>query len=246
MIKKTGKMRVILIMGCLLLMLAGGSILCGCQKQESESTKEVKLEKGQSLVYGQIVSINGNEITYSVMEGEEVSTEEISDSQETEEDKKTAESSETERKERPQMPEGGFNGEMPEGFEPGEMPEGFEPGNMPEGFAEGERPQMPEGGFNGEMPEGFEPGNMPEGFEPGEMPEGFAEGERPQMPGGNRGEKQEETKETVTVQIPVGTPVTTRLGTETTFSRLAAGDNIKMLVQEEDGEQVILEIWIVD
>ena len=207
MIKKTGKMRVILIMGYLLLMLAGGSILCGCQKQESESTKEVKLEKGQSLVYGQIVSINGNEITYSVMEGEEGSTEEISDSKETEEDKKKAESSETERKERPQMPEGGFNGEMPEGFEPGEMPEGFEPGNMPEGFAEGERPQMP---------------------------------------GGNRGEKQEETKETVTVQISVGTPVTTRLGTETTFSRLAAGDNIKMLVQEEDGEQVILEIWIVD
>ena len=56
--------------------------------------------------------------------------------------------------------------------------------------------------------------------------------------------KQEE--ETVTVQIPVGTPVTTRLGTETTFSRLAVGDNIKMLVQEEDGEQVILEVWIVD
>ena len=48
------------------------------------------------------------------------------------------------------------------------------------------------------------------------------------------------------MQIPVGTKVMTRLGTETTFSRLAAGDNIKMLVQENDGQQEILEIWIVD
>lgn len=89
-----------------------------------------------------------------------------------------------------------------------------------------------------------------------QMPEGES-GERPQMPTGESNEMpwmQENgtennikvSGETVTVQIPVGTQVTTRLGTVTTFSRLAAGDNIKMLVQEEDGEQVILKIWIVD
>ena len=54
------------------------------------------------------------------------------------------------------------------------------------------------------------------------------------------------TGKSVMVQIPVGTQVTTKLGTVTTFSRLAAGDTIKMLVQEENGERVILEIWIVD
>ena len=47
------------------------------------------------------------------------------------------------------------------------------------------------------------------------------------------------TKETVTTQIPVGTDVTTRLGTVTTFSRLAAGDLVALVVQEVDGQQVI-------
>ena len=228
MSKKLWKKKFIPVLGCLFLMLVGGIFICGCQKQETESTEEIKLEEGQSWVCGQIVSINGNEITYYVME--------------------EAQEESTDAKEEREA------GEKPEGFEPGEkpegMPEGFEPGEkpegMPEGFEPGEMPEgMPEGFESGEMPEGFEPGQMPEGFEPGEMPEGFQEGERPQMP--RRGENSfEGEKEAITVEIPVGTQVTTRLGTVTTFSRLAAGDNIKMLVQEEEGEQVILEIWIVD
>ena len=176
------------IAGCLFLMLAGGIFLCGCQKQETEtansteSTEEIKLEKGQSWVYGQIASINGNEMTYYIMEEE-------TDSDDIEESEKTTEKAETSER--------------------------------------GERPQMPEGGPNGERPEGFE-------------------GERPQMAWRNDGESRVKEEETVTVQIPVGTKVTTRLGTETTFSRLAAGDHIKMLVQENDGQQEILEIWMVD
>lgn len=124
MIKELRKKNMMCIFMCLFLMLAGGMLLCGCQKEQTESavsTEEVKLEQGQYFVYGQIVSINGNEMTYYVTE-----------------------------------------------------------------------------------------------------------------------------EETVTVQIPVGTKVTTRLGTETTFSRLAAGDNIKMLIQENDGQEEIMEIWIVD
>lgn len=93
------------------------------------------------------------------------------------------------------------------------------------------RPSMPEGGFSGERPQ---------------MPEGGFSGERSQMPWENQGNNTLKEEETVTVQIPVGTKVTTRLGTVTTFSRLAAEDSIKMLVQEEEGKQVILEIWIVD
>ena len=47
-----------------------------------------------------------------------------------------------------------------------------------------------------------------------------------------------------TYMIPVGTDVVTKLGSVTTFSRLAAGDTIHCLTQEEDGETVILKIWI--
>lgn len=44
--------------------------------------------------------------------------------------------------------------------------------------------------------------------------------------------------------IPVGTEVVTKLGSVTTFSRLASGDRIFCLVQEENGEKVILKIWV--
>lgn len=47
--------------------------------------------------------------------------------------------------------------------------------------------------------------------------------------------------------IPVGTDVVTKLGTTTTFSRLANGDNIRLLTQTDDeGNDVILKIWITD
>lgn len=52
--------------------------------------------------------------------------------------------------------------------------------------------------------------------------------------------------------IPVGTEVVTKLGTTTTFARLASGDQLEMLVETvEDGEETkntstecILKIWI--
>lgn len=50
----------------------------------------------------------------------------------------------------------------------------------------------------------------------------------------------EQDGETVTTLIPVGTVVTTKLGTTTTFSRLSAGDTIQMVL--EDGEIVSIRI----
>lgn len=56
----------------------------------------------------------------------------------------------------------------------------------------------------------------------------------------------QETKEAGQLQIPVGTEVITKLGTSTTFSRLANGDVVKLLMQQtQDGEEVI-KIWIVE
>lgn len=84
--------------------------------------------------------------------------------------------------------------------------------------------------------------------EPGKVEKqqsGF-EGDGPQMSFGKNTTSSPTAKGEAIVQIPVGTQVTTRLGTVTTFSRLAAGDNIKMLVQEDGEERSILEVWIVD
>ena len=53
------------------------------------------------------------------------------------------------------------------------------------------------------------------------------------------------TQDTGTGMIPVGTTVTTLLGTETTFSRLKAGDYVAIVATIEDGEQVIMAVYIV-
>ena len=54
------------------------------------------------------------------------------------------------------------------------------------------------------------------------------------------------SEETTTWQIPVGTEVVTKLGTTTTFSRLANGDNLKMIIENSDSQSDIIKIWIVD
>ena len=60
-------------------------------------------------------------------------------------------------------------------------------------------------------------------------------------PGGNGGM----SGKSVTTLIPVSTVVYTTAGTETTFQRLAAGDLLKLLIEtSEDGEEVIIEIWM--
>ncbi len=53
------------------------------------------------------------------------------------------------------------------------------------------------------------------------------------------------TDEVKTMMIPVGTEVVTKLETVTTFSRLAAGDTIKMLMEKDGDTETILKIWIV-
>lgn len=50
---------------------------------------------------------------------------------------------------------------------------------------------------------------------------------------------------TVTVQIPVGVTVHTTSDTTTTFSRIKSGDVLKLLLEtDENGEEVIVEIWM--
>jgi hypothetical protein len=59
-------------------------------------------------------------------------------------------------------------------------------------------------------------------------------------------EDDKETDRQETWLIPVGTDVVTKLGTTTSFSRLASGDYIRILMQDEADSQSILKIWIVN
>lgn len=55
-----------------------------------------------------------------------------------------------------------------------------------------------------------------------------------------------ETQQEGQLQIPVGTEVITKLGTSTTFSRLASGDIVRLLMQKtQENEEEAVKIWIV-
>ena len=238
----------------LLLLMVFGLSACGSDAAE--------LKSNQKYVYAYITEINGNEMTYMELE-ESVVNEMLGIG--SEESKKE----DSQKEDFENMPDGTEMpdfGNMPEGAEMpdfGNMPEGAERpdfGNMPEGTEMPDFGNMPEGAEMpdfGNMPEGAEMpdfGNMPEGTEMpdfGDMPEGmeFPEDmERPDMgnfSGGQQGDFSDMGSTVVTVQIPVGVTVYTAADVETTFSRLAKGDLIKILVETEDDTDVILEIWMM-
>ena len=67
-----------------------------------------------------------------------------------------------------------------------------------------------------------------------------------EMPQGAPGGMSDMTGETVTTLIPVGVTVHTTSDTTTTFSRLASGDLLKILVEtDSDGNEIIEEIWML-
>lgn len=85
-------------------------------------------------------------------------------------------------------------------------------------------------------------GNMPDmGNMPGmgNMPDRGENSDREEMQFGRM-------SETVTTYIPVGVTVHTAADVSTTFSRLASGDLIKMLIEKNEADaDVIEEIWML-
>ncbi|MDD2969262.1 MAG: hypothetical protein PHT21_06820 [Lachnospiraceae bacterium] len=140
-------------------------------ESEVESSENIEVGTNQELVLGQITVINGNEMTFVLVE--------------------EAENSETASEQTGRGSSQSVSGEIP----------------------------------SGEMPSG-------------------------EMPSDPLTSTEESVTYTVldeerTMVIPVGTDVVTKLGTVTTFSRLASGDVLKILTEKSGDEDVILKIWIV-
>lgn len=186
-------------------------MLSGCGKNAQAGTGDAEgtvLKENQEIVYGQIETIVGNDMTIALAEAEETEVQGKALSQGTEKTTSTDK----------------------EGQEPdmGEMPSGGD-GSFPEGMPS-------QGGMPGQAQE---------------------DGEQSDSQGKKDTRENEEqdtqkvttyalTGETKNMRIPVGTTVTTSLGTTTTFSRLAAGDMVKLVVQKEnDKDEIIVGIWIV-
>ncbi|MCR5032884.1 MAG: hypothetical protein K6A92_08475 [Lachnospiraceae bacterium] len=241
-----------------LVLAAGGlgyryySIRQAEKEAQAEAAVEILVEEGQSVIYAQIDEIYGNEMTYTVLE----ETEDTADTEgnftpegrpdrgsleaapEGEDTTTSLESDGTE------YTETVMNAIYASGAESvilttagmggapgsGSMGGGSMGGGFPGGGASGTG--APGGSFGGDLPgEEGQGGFNPFGSS-GETEDGTVTiGEKTYTPG--------DTQETVL--IPVGTSVTTKLGTETTFSRLSAGNAIAMVLQE--GE--IVRIYIV-
>lgn len=105
-------------------------------------------------------------------------------------------------------------------------------------------------GASSEKTAGDMPEKMPQGMME-DMPDGFPGNGNGSMSGGVKGSRNNagsasaytETGEARSFEIPVGTQVITKLGVETTFSRLAAGNLIALLLEKETDN--ILKIWVV-
>lgn len=216
-------------------------VLSGCGKSSTDaSSEEVVLADNQSLKYGQVTTINGNEITIAL--ANEVSSSDIQ-SQRGNRGQSTADPSATGEAGKEQ---GGSGGNPPSG----DGSTGQAPGSDQ---ADGQTPPD----MNGGSSQGAMPGTDSSTDSKSSAADSASSSSKNKQnkPDKSNSSSDESTQSKVmyqltgeeeTLTIPVGTTVTTSLGTKTTFSRIAVDDTLKLLMEKNDaGEDVIVGVWIV-
>lgn len=236
MSKKTKRVCIIFM----LLFLVGVLVvfgLCFYFSRNKKAEEEIKVGKNQTLLQVQINEIQGNEITFQEVEEETAEDKKpVGDTTTTDDEQKKDQASGDTTKQQEQP------GQAPDNKGAGqEMPE--MPGN---GESAGGQPEMPSDAGNGEMP------HMPQGENGGDTERKEASTENKTDTEENKKKDSDERKsyqvkgEEKSMFIPVGTTVTTQLGKQTTFSRLSAGDIVKLLIETtSEGEEVIVGVWMV-
>ena len=213
--------------------LGGGGIFAWTRRTADTET----LADNQKYVYAYVTSIEGNELTYMEVDESVVEAYLASSTEDTENTEKGGDGSGA---------PGGSNGSGAPGDGSGAPGDGSgAPGDSTEASGDGSgAPGRMSQGTSGTDANTETSDGQPQG-ENGGMPGDTAldgtENNGEEAPGGNGGM----SGESVTTLIPVSTVVNTTAGTETTFQRLAAGDLLKLLIEtSEDGEEVIIEIWM--
>ena len=200
--------------------LGGGGIFAWTRRTADTET----LADNQKYVYAYVTSIEGNELTYMEVDESVVEAYLASSTEDTENTEK-----------------GGDGSGAPGGSDGSGAPGGSDTAGAPEdgsgapGGSDGSGAPGDGSGAPGRMSQGTSGTNDSTEMSDGTGSNGGG------APGGNGGM----SGKSVTTLIPVSTVVHTTAGTETTFQRLAAGDLLKLLiVTSEDGEEVIVEIWM--
>ena len=222
--------------------LGGGGIFAWTRRIEDTET----LADNQKYVYAYVTSIEGNELTYVEVDESVVEAYLASSTENTENAEK-----------------GGDGSGAPGGSDGSGAPGGSDAAGAPgDGLgAPGDRSGAPGDSTEASGDGSGAPGRMSQGTsgtnDSTEMSDGMTQEENGDMPGdatsdgtgsnggGAPGGNGGMSGKSVTTLIPVSTVVHTTAGTETTFQRLAAGDLLKLLIEtSEDGEEVIIEIWM--
>ncbi len=213
--------------------LGGGGIFAWTRRTADTET----LADNQKYVYAYVTSIEGNELTYMEVDESVVEAYLASSTEDTENTEKGGDGSGA---------PGGSDGSGAPGDGSGAPGDGSgAPGDSTEtsGDGSGAPGRMSQGTSGTDANTETSDGQPQE--ENGDMPgDATSDGTGSNgggAPGGNGGM----SGKSVTTLIPVSTVVHTTAGTETTFQRLAAGDLLKLLIEtSEDGEEVIIEIWM--
>ncbi len=222
--------------------LGGGGIFAWTRRIEDTET----LADNQKYVYAYVTSIEGNELTYVEVDESVVEAYLASSTENTENAEK-----------------GGDGSGAPGGSDGSGAPGGSDAAGAPgDGLgAPGDGTGAPGDSTEASGDGSGAPGRMSQGTsgtnDSTEMSDGMTQEENGDMPGdatsdgtgsnggGAPGGNGGMSGKSVTTLIPVSTVVHTTAGTETTFQRLAAGDLLKLLIEtSEDGEEVIIEIWM--
>lgn len=238
----------------ILVLILAVTIMTGCNKTTTDTTEEeITLGENQSLSYGQISEIVGNEITYTV--AEEVSAEDMQNmgpgSQNTSENSEDTAGQNTQTAQAGTGSTGTNSGtpatdtnntaaaQTSKSAQSGTAGNQFPAGQATASDGSGTPPQMP-----------GDSGSMPTDQANGQNQDSSTESAESDRSTGTNKKTEDRvmyklTDEVKTTMIPVGTAVVTKLGTTTTFSRLASGDTIKMLIEKDGDTETILKIWIV-
>lgn len=214
----------------------------GCASESSTGNKaldgELELESDQSLIVAQVTAIYGNEVTLALATEVDDSQMKNQTNDQSEDSSSQGDQSESENQ------TNDANSQSTEASS--SDTQSGEASSSDNQSTQGQSSGAP----SGDMPSGDMPsGDMPSG---GDMPERGENSDNTDSSDSSDNESQTQvtryslTGEETTMMIPVGTPVTTLLGTVTTFSRIAVDNTLKIVTEKnEDGEDTIVAIYIV-
>lgn len=260
--------------------IAAALILClvlgGCSQSDQETANDidsVELKSNQEIVIAKITQINGNEMTYTVAEEADTSTQSDKSSgsggqmqgppEQPGGDQSSADTSkqsgsdsqssaDTSKQSGSDQQSSSDHADSQSGMQrPDGAPSGGDMQAPPDGNMPSENGQDRADTSNSQTQSNSDTSNSRKQRGTNASSDQTSEQSGSDQTSSDKSSKKNKvmytlTDETGTMMIPVGTKVITSLGKQTTFSRLSNGDVIKMIVEKDsDGNKVIVGIWIV-